>query len=113
MWLADIVRFFKRHACTVLAMIPGILVVLAPAIVATPVLGILGFTTTGISAGSTAAALQSSLGSVTAPCLFSTLQSAAMGGYGVAAVNGFVQGVGAMVATGTAIVKTRKAGKGD
>lgn len=44
-----------------------------------------------IRLGSVAASLQSMLGNVGASSVFAYLQSAAMGGYGVAAVNGVAQ----------------------
>lgn len=44
--------------------------------------------------GSFAACLQSILGTVSAHSLFAYLQSAAMGGYGAATVNGIVQAWG-------------------
>jgi hypothetical protein len=54
-----------------------------------------------IALGSIAAWLQSILGNVGAPSVFAYLQSAAMGGYGVATVNGIVQAWG--VVSGAAI----------
>ena len=47
-----------------------------------------------IALGSVAAWLQSILGNVGARSVFAYLQSAAMGGYGVATVNGIVQALG-------------------
>ena len=47
--------------------------------------------------GSSAAAIQSSIGSVISPSLFATLQSAGAGGYGVAAVYPVVQAVGGVI----------------
>mgnify|MGYP001567842483 CR=1 FL=1 len=44
-----------------------------------------------IRLGSIAASIQSMMGSIGAPSVFAYLQSAAMGGYGVAAVNGVAQ----------------------
>lgn len=93
----------------------GIAVVAVPALVAGPLLGILGFVAAGITAGqslevvpcldtftdfsgSAAAGIQSGIGSVVAPGLFATLQSAGAGGYGLAAVHTVVQAAGALVA---------------
>lgn len=45
-----------------------------------------------------AAGAQAGLGSVAAGSTFATLQSAAMGGYGVAAVAGAVQATGGVIA---------------
>jgi hypothetical protein len=49
--------------------------------------------------GSIAAGAQSGIGSVVAPSLFATLQSAAAGGYGVAVVAPIIQGVGGVLAS--------------
>ncbi|KAJ8112496.1 hypothetical protein OPT61_g5148 [Boeremia exigua] len=66
------------------------------ALAATPaMLGLVGFTAFGPAAGSIAAVVQSTTGPVAAGSAFATLQSAAMGGYGVVAVQ-------ALVATGAA-----------
>jgi hypothetical protein len=62
------------------------------------------------NAATVAAGIQSSIGNVVAPSLFSMLQSAAMGGYGVAVVNGAVQvwGAGlALASGGAAFVKSK------
>ncbi|KAH6897273.1 hypothetical protein B0T10DRAFT_181753 [Thelonectria olida] len=68
------------------------LVIAAPGVVAAPLLGAAGFGANGIVGGTIAAGVQSSIGNVAAGGLFATLQSAAAGGYGVAAVNGVIQG---------------------
>ena len=47
--------------------------------------------------GSSAAAIQSSMGSILSPSLFATLQSAGAGGYGVATVYPVVQAVGGAI----------------
>ncbi|RGP78152.1 hypothetical protein FLONG3_3721 [Fusarium longipes] len=78
----------------------GLAIVAVPAIVAGPVLGALGFGAAGVAAGSAAAGIQSGIGSVAAGSLFATLQSAAAGGYGVAAVHGVIQVVGAAIGAG-------------
>ncbi|KAM0436933.1 hypothetical protein ACHAPT_002646 [Fusarium lateritium] len=79
----------------------GALVCAAPALVASPVLGLIGFGANGIVGGSAAAGFQSTIGSVVAPSLFATLQSAGAGGYGVSAVYGAVQGAAAVGAGGS------------
>jgi hypothetical protein len=57
--------------------------------------------------GSLAAGCQSALGNVVSGGAFATLESAAMGGYGVAIVNSAVQvGVGG-VAAGAAFIKLK------
>ncbi|PSN69109.1 hypothetical protein BS50DRAFT_619792 [Corynespora cassiicola Philippines] len=71
--------------------VKGILV-LAPGIIAGPVLALAGFTGAGVAAGSIAAGVQSLMRTVTAGSTFATLQSAAMGGYGTSAVAEVVRG---------------------
>ncbi|XXG97384.1 hypothetical protein Hte_003685 [Hypoxylon texense] len=80
----------------------GTSVALAPALVASPVLAILGFGADGIVKASIAAGIQSGIGSVVAPSLFATLQSAGMAGYGVAVVNGAVSAGGGALALASA-----------
>lgn len=63
----------------------------APMLAAMPVLAAFGFTASGVTGGSIAAAAQGA--NVVAGGLFATLQSAAAGGYGVATVAGSVQGL--------------------
>ncbi|RBR17720.1 uncharacterized protein FIESC28_06416 [Fusarium coffeatum] len=84
----------------VAAMVTGAAVVLVPAIIASPVLGFLGFGAAGVPAGTAAAGIQSGIGSVAAGSLFATLQSVGAGGYGVAAVHGVVQAAEAVVGAG-------------
>ncbi|KAK0715218.1 hypothetical protein B0H67DRAFT_236617 [Lasiosphaeris hirsuta] len=57
----------------------------------------IGFTSSGIAAGSVAAGIQAGIGNVAAHSGFATFTSAMMGGYGVAAVGSFVLAVGATV----------------
>lgn len=74
----------------------GVTLIAAPMAIALPVLGAVGFGSGGIVGGSVAAGAMGS--GVAAGSAFATLQSAAMGGYGVAAVMGAVQGTGVAVA---------------
>ncbi|KAI1170830.1 hypothetical protein F4777DRAFT_567732 [Nemania sp. FL0916] len=76
----------------------GGVMVAAPMMAAAPVLGAFGFGANGIAVGSVAAGVQSGIGSVVAPGAFATIQSAAAGGYGVAAVSTAVQGMGGVIA---------------
>ncbi|KAL3421795.1 hypothetical protein PVAG01_05951 [Phlyctema vagabunda] len=78
----------------------GILI-LTPAALTGPLLATMGFGASGPVAGTIAAWLQSSLGNAGAHGVFAYLQSAAMGGYGVATVNGLVQAWG--VVSGAAL----------
>ncbi|KAM0453467.1 hypothetical protein ACHAO4_005060 [Trichoderma viride] len=79
----------------------GVAVVAAPALIIAPIMGIagmVGFTPAGVAGASIASALQASIGNVAAGSLFATIQSAAAGGYGVAALTGTAQAVGGAVA---------------
>ncbi|KAL6904991.1 hypothetical protein GGI43DRAFT_398632 [Trichoderma evansii] len=79
----------------------GVAVVAAPALLTAPIIGIagmVGFTPTGIAGASIASTLQASIGNVAAGSIFATIQSAAAGGYGVAAVTSTAQAVGGAVA---------------
>ncbi|KAI6311311.1 hypothetical protein MCOR34_006072 [Pyricularia oryzae] len=82
--------------------VAGATMLFAPALIALPALSLIGFGASGPIAGSIAAAVQSGIGSVVAPSLFATLQSAAMGGYGVAAVFGTVQAAGGVITAASA-----------
>jgi len=72
-----------------------------PAALTGPLLATMGFGASGPVAGSVAAWLQSVLGPIGAGSAFAYLQSAAMGGYGVAVVNGITQACAAI--SGTAV----------
>lgn len=114
--LPQVGKSIARNPGTTAACVAGIAMVAAPAVVALPALGAVGFGASGPVAGSMAAAAQSGVGSVVAPSLFATAQSAAMGGYGTAAVFGAVQAVGGTVAAtaGGAMAWARsKAGKSE
>ncbi|KAL2693807.1 hypothetical protein Neosp_000373 [[Neocosmospora] mangrovei] len=91
----------------------GLVVCAVPALVAAPALGLAGFGANGIVGGSLAAGAQSSIGSVVAPSLFATLQSAGAGGYGLSAVYGAVQGAAAVGAGGSLAASFRGKKKDD
>lgn len=76
----------------------GVVLLAAPMAAVAPALGLAGFSSGGIVGGSIAAGAQAGIGSVAAGSTFATLQSAAMGGYGVAAVAGVVQAIGGVIA---------------
>ncbi|THX92714.1 hypothetical protein D6D03_10360 [Aureobasidium pullulans] len=78
------------------ALVVCIVMIVFPLPTAAPVLGALGFTEAGPAAGSIAAACQSTFGT---NAMFSTLQSAAMAGYGAPVIAGVVQGAAAAGAT--------------
>ncbi|KAL1835388.1 hypothetical protein VTJ49DRAFT_6821 [Mycothermus thermophilus] len=99
--VADGVDWAKENpgsAALGVAAVGGLAVVAAPAIVSSPMLAAAGFGPSGPVAGSLAAVAQSSIGNVAAGSMYATLQSAAMGGYGVAQVAGVVQSAGACIA---------------
>ncbi|KXH34603.1 hypothetical protein CNYM01_03857 [Colletotrichum nymphaeae SA-01] len=92
----------------------GSLVVLAaPALVAAPALGLAGFGSQGIVAGSAAAGIQAGIGNVVAPSLFATLQSAGAAGYGAAVVNGAIQAGAGVSATAFAWWGAKKSACGE
>lgn len=79
---------------------------LAPGMLALPVLGLFGFGSGGVIGGSLAAGAQAGIGNVVLGSIFATLQSAGAGGAGVAVVNGVVQGaavVGCVTAAARAL----------
>ncbi|KAJ5766117.1 uncharacterized protein N7511_003733 [Penicillium nucicola] len=80
----------------------GALVFAAPALVSAPVLSTMGFTASGIKAGSMAAAAHSSIGNIAAGSAMAIGQSAGAGGSGLAIVNGAAQMGGAAMAVGSA-----------
>jgi len=81
----------------------GLTVLAAPALVSAPCLAAAGFGS-NIVAGSYAAVTHSTIGNAVAGSLFSTLQSAGAGGYGLAVVNGVVQvGATALTAVGSGL----------
>ncbi|KAI0907561.1 hypothetical protein F4823DRAFT_564703 [Ustulina deusta] len=82
----------------------GAVLVAAPMALIAPILGAIGFGANGVVAGSIAAGAQSGIGSVVAPSLFATLQSAGAAGYGAAAVSAVVQGTGAVVAASAGVL---------
>ncbi|KAF4984462.1 hypothetical protein FZEAL_363 [Fusarium zealandicum] len=106
-------QFAKDNPVTAVCIGTSAVVIAAPALVAGPALGAVGFGANGIAAGSAAAGIQSGIGSVAAPSLFATLQSAAAGGYGAAAVHGVVQGAGALLGAGGLFMGKKKPDKPD
>ncbi|KAL8397355.1 hypothetical protein RB594_004173 [Gaeumannomyces avenae] len=92
----------------------GLTVVAAPVVVMAPVvgpvLGAIGFGSSGIfsvvkNLGSFAATAQAAVGNVVGGSLLAGLTSAGMGGYGAAAMSGAVQAAGGATAAGAAIKK--------
>ncbi|KAF2663860.1 hypothetical protein BT63DRAFT_444318 [Microthyrium microscopicum] len=67
----------------------GLIIMIAPGLVSTPLLSLAGFTPLGIAAGSVAAAAQVPVTSSNS--MFAILQSAGAGGDGLAIVNGAIQ----------------------
>jgi hypothetical protein len=78
------------------------------------VLHMVGFTATGVAAGTIAAAAQSGIGNVVAGSTFAVLQSAAAGGAGAILVNGVAAGTVtavAIAATAPVLIKAMQEGK--
>ncbi|KAK3955789.1 hypothetical protein QBC32DRAFT_376384 [Pseudoneurospora amorphoporcata] len=93
-------EWIKRNRATAASIglgLAGASIVVVPALVTAPVVGILGlfgFGSGGIVGGSVAAGLQAMIGNVAAGSWFATLTSTAMGGYGLAGLTTAVQSVG-------------------
>ena len=68
----------------------------------------IGFGAAGPVAGSIAAGIQAGIGNVAAGSLFATLQSAAMGGFGVAIVSGTVEAGAGVLAAASLFVRWMK-----
>ncbi|KAF2769474.1 hypothetical protein EJ03DRAFT_351213 [Teratosphaeria nubilosa] len=85
--LENVQNYCRRNARQLAIQAGAMTVAILPAIVAGPALAAMGFGAAGPVAGMLAPAWQSVFGT---GALFSTLQSAAMGGYGVAAANAVV-----------------------
>ncbi|KAG6366674.1 hypothetical protein INS49_000853 [Diaporthe citri] len=85
-------------ACLAVGAVVGAPLVVAPMAAAAPVLGAAGFGSGGIVGGEQFRRRRKHGSGVAAGSAFATLQSAAMGGHGVTAVAGAVQGAGAAVA---------------
>ncbi|KAK3985168.1 hypothetical protein QBC44DRAFT_335567 [Cladorrhinum sp. PSN332] len=81
----------------------GLIVVAAPAAVAAPVLGAVGFSAEGVLAGSIAAGVQGTIGNVVGGSAFAVCQSAAAGGAGAAVVAGATQVAGGAVAVAAGV----------
>ncbi|KAK4549233.1 hypothetical protein LTR36_007691 [Oleoguttula mirabilis] len=88
---AQIIQYIVEHpyqtAFFVAGVVIGAIAVFAPSLIYGPVLGLMGFGSGGVVAGSAAAGVQSSIGAVSAGSVFALLTSAGAGGYGVAAVS--------------------------
>ncbi|KAL8365581.1 hypothetical protein RB595_004411 [Gaeumannomyces hyphopodioides] len=104
--------WIKANPKTSIAVGSGLTVAAAPVLVVAPVvapiLGAIGFGSSGIIAGSAAAAAQAAIGNVIAGSWLATLTSAGMGGYGAAAISGAVQTAGGATA---AVAAVKKAGE--
>ncbi|KAF7679788.1 hypothetical protein GT037_001439 [Alternaria burnsii] len=102
------VEWIRLHPWETAALvIPVVLMACTPAF-----LGLVGFTASGVAAGSIAAGIQAGIGSVAAGSVFATLTSAAMAGYGAPIVFGSVWGVSSAVCWGFALWKKWKKGSG-
>ncbi|KAI5779090.1 hypothetical protein EDC01DRAFT_776641 [Geopyxis carbonaria] len=82
---SDWMKRNPRYTAAISVAAPA-LVAVAPAVLITPILAPLGFTSGGVVAGSAAAGIQSGIGSVAAGSTFAFCQSAAAGGYAASAI---------------------------
>ncbi|EUC48219.1 hypothetical protein COCMIDRAFT_87824 [Bipolaris oryzae ATCC 44560] len=73
-----IVRYVAKHPLRTLGHIGSAALLLVPGVITTPLLAIVGFSSSGIVAGSLAAGVQSAMGAVSAGSTFAILQSAAV-----------------------------------
>ncbi|KAJ5766647.1 uncharacterized protein N7511_004263 [Penicillium nucicola] len=80
----------------------GAVVVAAPGLATAPVLSSMGFTTSGIHAGSAAAAAHGLIGNIAAGSAMAIGQSAGAGGSGLVILNGAAQLGGAAMTLGSA-----------
>ncbi|KAK3400286.1 hypothetical protein B0T20DRAFT_349363 [Sordaria brevicollis] len=82
--------------------VTGIIILAAPGLLMTPILGAIGFGASGIAAGSMAAAIQSGIGNVAAGSVFAGLTGAAMGGLEGTAIVAVGEVIGAVMMAGGA-----------
>ncbi|KAK4495393.1 hypothetical protein PRZ48_013724 [Zasmidium cellare] len=99
---AAIINHIKKHPKTTLLQLICLLAIICPGIFAVPLLAILGFAVVGPVAGGLAATFQSVFGT---PVAFSTLQSAAMGGAGMAVLLPVIQVFAAVVFVAAEVYK--------
>ncbi|OCL13486.1 hypothetical protein AOQ84DRAFT_310495, partial [Glonium stellatum] len=103
---ADVKDWVVAHPYQTAFHVTSGVLLIAPGLLSEPLLGLLGWTSAGPRAASVAAGIQSAFGTGAAGGAFATLQSAAMGGYGVPAVAWAVRGVtGAFQAASWALGK--------
>ena len=91
----QLIETATKHPIRTGIIVASTLAALAPQVVSSLALGVGGFGSKGIAAGSLAATSQPV--NIVAGSIYATLQSAAMGGYGAPIVNGIVAAVGATV----------------
>ncbi|KAI0338974.1 hypothetical protein BDW22DRAFT_1348114 [Trametopsis cervina] len=85
------VATIKANPGRTVLVVAGGATIIAPMLIAGPLLGMVGFGASGPIAGTLAAFIQSCIGNVAAGSLFAILQSAAMGGAGTVLVGALVQ----------------------
>ncbi|KAK4548338.1 hypothetical protein LTR36_010208 [Oleoguttula mirabilis] len=86
-------EYMRAHPTLTAIQIIVVIIALVPGLIVAPALGAIGFGSMGPAAASAASGYQAAHGATAG---FSFLQSAAMGGYGAAAVNGVVTGASAV-----------------
>ncbi|QKX55444.1 uncharacterized protein TRUGW13939_02537 [Talaromyces rugulosus] len=87
--------------------VAGGIIIAAPSLVSAPVLQGLGYTITGVKAGSLATGIQSAIGNVGTGSLFATAQSAGAGGAGLVALNTAIQSAGAAIMSSSGMMYLR------
>ncbi|KAI4170754.1 MAG: hypothetical protein LQ343_004716 [Gyalolechia ehrenbergii] len=100
---AALKTYTREHPYRTALHLSSMILLVAPGLLAGPVLGSVGFGAQGVVRGSAAAAHHAEIGNVVARSFFAVLQSAGAGGYGVAVVNGVVQVGAALMGMGSVI----------
>ncbi|KAF1959610.1 hypothetical protein CC80DRAFT_501811 [Byssothecium circinans] len=96
-------KWMKEHPKETAIIAACIIIPIVCAALTPVVLGGLGFTASGVAAGSIAAGIQAGIGNVAVGSLFALLTSAGMGGFGVPIVIGTVFGASALGCGGLAV----------
>ncbi|MCJ1387411.1 hypothetical protein MMC18_000254 [Xylographa bjoerkii] len=106
----DIRDWIQEHPYQTAFYVTNGIVLIAPGLVTTPILGLVGFGSLGSRAASIASAYQATLGNVPKGAIFALLQSAGAGGAGLGVVNGVAQKsalLGTTVMAGKAVVDSK------
>ncbi|MCJ1434376.1 hypothetical protein MMC27_003744 [Xylographa pallens] len=91
-YCTEIKDWIQEHPYQTAFYVANGIVFIAPGLVTSPLLGLLGFGSLGPKAGSAASVYHGTIGNVPKGALFALFQSAGSGGYGAGIVNGVAQG---------------------